>query len=240
MKKMLLVCTSFCNLALASAAFADGPSYLEPEPTPLPPAPAVIQDWSGAYAGASAGFGVGEATHSFSNGAPTGDSDPSGVLLGVFLGYVWQSGSVVYGAEIDILHSGYSGSFVDTTGFTSQGVIDANWQASLRGVLGHAGSFGQRPALYYLTAGLAVGDFDFRGGPPIPTPPGGGYSDQMNGWTAGVGMDIAVAENAALRVEYRYTDFGETSGFLSPNYPAVSMPVEVNQRSLHIGYRIRF
>lgn len=240
MKKLLLVCTSICSLTLASAALADGPSYVEPEPAPLPPAPSIIQDWSGAYAGLSAGFGFGEATHSFSNGAPTGDSDPSGGLFGVFLGYAWQSGNLVYGAEIDIMYSDYSGSFVDTTGATSQGVIDTNWQASVRGVLGHAGSFGQRPALYYLTAGWAVGDFDFLGGPSVPVPPGGGYSEQLSGWTAGIGMDIAMADNAALRIEYRYTDFGEASGILNPTFPTVTMPVEVTQHSLHIGYRIRF
>lgn len=221
------------------AAVADGLDPVAPVPAPLPPV-AVVHDWSGAYAGLFAGYAFGDATHSFSNGSPTDDSDPTGALLGAMIGYTWQSGNFVYGGEVDIAYSDYSGTYVNATGATSQGTIEGDWQASVRGILGHAGSLGQRPALYYVTAGWAVGEFDFLGGPSVPVPPGGGYSEQMNGWTAGIGVDIALENNAALRFEYRYTDFGQASGRLVPTFPAVTMPVDVTQHSIHIGYRIRF
>lgn len=240
MKRLLLTCTAIGSLGLASAALADGPAPVTPVPEPMAPMAAPVHDWSGAYGGLFMGYAFGEATHSYSNGAPTGDSDPAGAVLGGFLGYAVQDGNFVYGGEIDVAYSDFTGSFVDTTGITSQGVIEGNWQGSIRGVIGHAGTLGARPALYYLTAGWAVGEFDFLGGPSAPVPPGGGYSEQLNGWTVGLGMDLALENNAALRIEYRYTDFGEASGALAPTFPGVTMPVDVTQHMLQVGFRMQF
>ena len=143
------------------------------------------QDWDGAYGGLTVGYAFGDATHSFSNGAPTDNSSPTGALFGGFVGYAFQTGTTGWGGEADLELSNYSGSFINTTGATSQGTIDGNWQGSIRGVLGLAGSMAGKPALYYATAGWAVGEFDFLGGPSAPVPPGGGYSEQMSGWTRG-------------------------------------------------------
>lgn len=203
-------------------------------------APALAQDWDGFYAGGTLGFAAGNAVHTFSNGAPTDNSDPTGVLLGGFAGYAWQSGNYVYGGEIDLEWSDYNGSFVNTSGATSQGVVEGNWQGSIRGVVGIAGNLGGSPALYYLTAGYAVGDFDFLGGPSVPVPPGGGYSEVMHGVTAGFGMDVRVDQQTSFRVEYRYTNFGEASGALSPTFPGVTMPVDVEQHALRVGLRFEF
>ncbi len=120
--------------------------------------PAMAQDWAGFYGGLSVGYGLGDATHSYSNLAPTDNSNPEGALIGGFVGYGVQSGNTVWGGEIDLEFSDYSGSFVNTTGATSQGSIDGNWQGSVRGVLGLASTFAGKPALYYATGGWAVGE----------------------------------------------------------------------------------
>ena len=203
-------------------------------------APAAAQDWDGFYGGFSVGYGLGDATHSFSNGAPTDNSSPNGALIGGFVGYGFQSGNTVWGGEVDLEFSNYSGSFVNTTGATSQGVIDGKWQGSVRAVLGLAGNFASKPALYYATGGWAVGEFDFLGGPSAPVPPGGGYSETLNGWTAGVGMGVRVAANTTVRVEYRYTDFGTASGTIAPTFPGVTMPVDVTQHAVRFGLRMEF
>ena len=202
--------------------------------------PALAQNWDGLYGGFSVGYAFGDATHSFSNGAPTDNSSPDGALIGGFLGYGIQSGNTVWGGEVDLEFSDYSGSFVNTTGATSQGVIDGNWQGSIRAVLGFEGALAGKPTLYYATGGWAIGEFDFLGGPSVPVPPGGGYSETLNGWTAGVGVDIQVAANTAMRLEYRYTDFGEASGTLGPTFPAVTMPVDVTQHAVRFGIRMNF
>ena len=224
----------------ATVAHAGGMTQPAADPAVVTPTPAPVTDWSGLYGGLSVGYALGSASHSYSNGAPTDDSDPKGFLLGGFLGYAVQSGKVVWGGEVDMDFSDYSGSFVNNTGSTSQGVIDGNWQGSVRGMVGIAGDLGSRPALYYATAGWAVGGFDFLGGPSTPVPPGGGYSEQMDGWTGGIGVDARMSDNTALRVEYRYTDFGTARGTLAPTFGGVTMPVDVTQHALRVGVRTQF
>ena len=196
------------------------------------------QDWSGPYGGITFGYAFGDANHSFDNGAPSGNASPSGALIGGFLGYGFQSGNMVYAGEIDAEFNSQSGSYINTTGATSGGTTEGDWQASVRGVVGFAGQLGGKPALYYATAGWATGQFDFMGGPSAaPTNP---YSDTMSGWTAGVGMDWRVDAMTALRLEYRYTDFGTASGVLAPAFPGVTMPVDVIQHAVRLGVRIDF
>jgi len=196
------------------------------------------QDWAGAYGGLTFGYGFGDATHRYSNGAPSGNSSPDGVLFGGFLGYGFQSGNMVYAGEIDIDKNNANGSFVNTTGSTSGGTTEGDWQASIRGVVGVSGQLANKPALYYATAGWATGRFDFLGGPSAaPTNP---YSDTLNGWTAGLGIDWRVETNTAVRLEYRYTDFGQASGVLAPAFPGVTMPVDVTQHAARVGVRMDF
>ena len=196
------------------------------------------QDWDGLYAGATFGYAAHSAEHSFSNLAPTGQSDPEGLLLGGFVGYAWQQGQTVYGAEMDFEGSNATGSFLDTTGSTSGGTADLNWQGSIRGVVGYAAQMGNRPTLYYATAGWAYGDFDFQGGPSAA--PTNTYSASMDGWTAGFGMDTRLEDDVTLRVEYRYTDYGTADGSLAPGFPGVNMPVDVTQHALRVGVRWDF
>jgi outer membrane immunogenic protein len=217
-----------CNAVIASVAMLAVPTL------------ASAQNWDGPYGGLTAGFAKGDATHTYSNGAPTGNSDPDGALLGGFLGFAWQTGTTVWALEADIESSDFNGSFVNNTGATSSGVIDGKWQASIRGVLGYDGNLGGNPALYYVTAGWATGKFDFNGGPSAPFPPVGGYSDTLNGWTLGVGIDWLLAANTSMRIEYRHTDFGSTTGPLVPTFPGVNMPVNVDQDALRIGVRFQF
>lgn len=202
------------------------------------PVAVAAQDWDGFYGGISFGYALGDATHSFDNGAPSGNSSPDGALVGGFLGYGFQSGNMVYGAEADVSLNNRSGSYINTTGSTSGGTTEGVWQSSIRGVIGVAGQLSGRPALYFATAGWAVGEFDFMGGPSAT--PTNSYSDTLNGWTAGIGMDWRVQANTSVRIEYRYTDFGTASGALAPAFPGVTMPVDVTQHAFGLGVRIDF
>ncbi|MDX8353861.1 outer membrane protein [Cognatiyoonia sp. IB215182] len=203
------------------------------------PGLAAAQDWDGLYGGLTLGYAAGDADHSFSNGAPDGNSEPDGALLGGFLGFGYQNGNTVWGGEIDLETSDFSGSFAETSGSTSAGQIDGEWQGSIRAVLGYASQLGGRPALFYGTVGYAVGEFDFRGG-PAGSPLDDGYDERMEGPTAGVGLDWRFAPQAALRAEYRYTDFGEAKGDLEPGFPGVEMPVDVTQNAIRISVRFDF
>ncbi len=202
------------------------------------PCMASAQDWDGLYGGLTAGYVNHDAKHRFSNAAPSGDSSPDGALYGGFAGYAFQSGQMVYGAEADFEGSTASGSYTNLTGATSGGRSELNWQGSVRAVVGYAGNLGSNPALFYATGGYAYGDFDFRGGPSgFAT---NSYSDKLDGWTIGAGIDTRLASNLSLRTEYRYTDYGRSNGTLAPAFPAVNMPVKVTQHAVRIGLRYDF
>lgn len=202
------------------------------------PISASAQDWSGFYGGLTAAYAWHDSTHTFSNGAPTGNSDAEGRLLGAFVGYARQSGTMVYGVEMDADISDASGSFINPVGATSGGAAELNWQSSIRGVLGYAGQMFNTPTLFYGTLGYAYGDFDFTGGPAAAAT--NRYSDELDGWTVGVGMDARLTARSSLRVEYRYTDYGTARGALAPAFPGVVMPVSVEQHALRVGLRIEF
>ncbi|SHL49036.1 outer membrane immunogenic protein [Roseovarius marisflavi] len=202
------------------------------------PCLASAQVWDGFYGGLALGYTDLDAKHSYSNGAPSGNSSPDGALYGAFAGYAVQSGQMVYGAEVDFEGSEASGSYTNLTGATSAGRSELNWQGSVRAVVGYAGNLGPNPALFYATGGYAYGDFDFRGGPAAT--PTNGYSDKLDGWTIGAGIDTRIATNLSLRTEYRYTDYGKSRGTLAPAFPAVSMPVKVTQHAVRVGLRWDF
>lgn len=204
----------------------------------LAPAMAAAQDWGGLYGGLTTGYVSLDASHTFSNGAPSGSSDPDGALVGTFVGYGIQSGNTVYGVEADLEWADASGSFVNLAGATSAASAELNWQGSVRGVLGYAGTMFSRPTLFYGTVGYAYGDFDFRGGPAAA--PTNAFSDGVDGWTVGFGFDRRFSANMSLRAEYRYTDYGTASGTLAPAFPAVVMPVSLNEHAVRVGLRLDF
>ena len=104
--------------AISNAADLGGKAHV-PVPEPIASAPAT---WAGTYLGGHLG------------GAVDGDSD---VLGGAQLGYNWQNGGLVYGAEGDI-------SFGDDT------------VGTIRGRLGLA----NQSWLFFGTAGLAIDEND--------------------------------------------------------------------------------
>lgn len=216
---------------LASAAFAWMVAVV--------PCVGVAQDWDGLYGGLTLGYGFHDTSHSFSNLAPGLNTDPDGLLYGAFLGYAIQNGQTVFGAEVDFEGSTASGTDVNVTGATSGAKMEQNWQGSIRAVLGIAANLGPNPALYYGTVGWAFADYDFNGGPSTGFL-ANSYSDSLDGWTIGVGVDTRFATDWALRAEYRCTDYGKANGQLAPGFPAVSMPVSVKQHALRVGLRKDF
>lgn len=197
------------------------------------------QDWDGLYGGVTLGYVSHDTTHTFSNGVPTLSTDPDGALYGAFLGYSFQTGQTVFGGEIDFEGSSASGTDVSFVGATSGARMEQNWQGSVRAILGFAGNLGPNPALFYGTLGWAYADYDFNGGPAAAFA-ANGYSDSLDGWTVGLGIDTRFSNNLSLRTEYRYTDYGSANGPLAPGFPAVTMPVSVTQHAVRVGLRYDF
>jgi len=160
-------------------------------------------DWSGFYAGLSAGYGSGNA-RSVSNGSGIVTDVPlNGGLFGATVGANAQFDAFVLGAEGDLMWSGLNGSAVcvGTPAFTCNANVE--WLGSLRARAGVA----LDSVLLFATGGLAV-----AGGRGTVTPPATGitnaFSDTYVGWTLGAGVEVAVTEAVSVKAEYGYYDLG--------------------------------
>jgi outer membrane immunogenic protein len=166
--KMKASITSMATiLALASPAFAGGPTEPVPEPVIAPaPVPAPVNtggEWGGAYVGAQLGYADVD-----SNG---GGLDGDGVLGGVHAGYRYDFGTAVVGGELD-----YDTASIDL-GATAGDELESVTRLKLM-----AGADLGR-TLVYGTAGYAYAEAT-----------AGGASLSDDGWFAGLGADYALTD----------------------------------------------
>jgi outer membrane immunogenic protein len=132
MKKKMLAISVAAVAAAGSAAAADLPR--NPAPYYYPPAPS-FYNWSGFYAGLNLGYEWSKVTGSSVN--------PAGVAGGGQLGYNWQTGQFVFGAETDIQVSAADDTFAPWK-------FSNPWFGTLRGRAGYAMS----NILLFATGGL--------------------------------------------------------------------------------------
>lgn len=186
------------GVSLASAASAADLIVSEPAP-----AVGIVDtagtNWDGFFVGAFAGYGWGTLSDEdgYFNTAGT-EYDSEGWQLGVNAGYNFTvSEALVAGIVADVAWADINGE--DTTDDIS---YNTDWTGSVRGRLGiNAGAF-----LPYITAGVAFAN-------NTVTDTTGVYEDTQvhTGWTAGAGVEFAVADNVSLDVQYRYSDYGTAS-----------------------------
>lgn len=207
----------------ASALAADLPYPADPAPA-VSDLPAAVPafDWSGAYAGAALGWGLGSFT---TRSAVTGkfDNDPGGLVGGVYGGYNFMlSPSVLAGFEADI-------NFTDLNDRTTAGGVSvrtrSDWNSSLRARFGYA--FDR--FLVYGTGGLAIADVGVSAN---------GVKDSTTalGWTLGAGIESAVTDNIILRLDYAYQDFGRESF----NLGGTSYSTDLSNNLIRAGIAYKF
>lgn len=210
MNRLLLSAAAIAALTLpATAADIAVPEYA--------PAPVVVEDvfdWTGFYAGVHGGFGGGEFEYDLSGDDPAFSADASldssGFFAGGQLGFNWQAGQWVFGAEADIAWSGIEGDLeidIDELGEGEAG-SEVNWFGTGRL---RAGFLPTERLLVYATGGVAYGDvesfIEIDGLLDEST------SDTQVGWTAGGGFEYAVTNNITLKTEYLYVDLGDQELF---------------------------
>jgi outer membrane immunogenic protein len=186
-------------IALASLTGAAFAADLPIKAPPQPVAPLYLPfTWTGAYAGASGGYGW------------TGSSglDASGGFGGGQIGYNFQTGNMVVGIEGDIAGAGISqtvnGAFANGFPFTTAFTTDT--LASLRGRAGVA----YNNWLFFGTAGGGWAHDKFSGN--IGVNP---FSSNqwLSGWTAGVGVEWSFAPNWSTKFEYLHYGLGAPNSF---------------------------
>jgi outer membrane immunogenic protein len=204
------------SMIIASTALA---ADLSRPPPPPPQAPiayiAPVYNWSGVYVGINGGWGFGNATVNVPNligtvatipGGSASATDNGGVVGGT-LGFNYQAGQWVFGAEGDWDYSGINtGSTNQICNNTGNCQTGNNWLATLRGRVGYA----MDRVLFYGTGGGAFGNMQ-------TTIDGTETTRTKAGWTAGAGVEWAFAENWTAKIEYLYVDLGNAnaSGFCS-------------------------
>ena len=171
----------------------------------IPAGPAF--DWTGFYLGIQGGYQAGESrvTEFFlPSGVPTGytpHTDMDGLTGGGHIGYVYQTGSAVFGVEADAELTNIGGTHTTPSSIFG---ITQQWQASLRARLGLAAT---DRLLIYATGGLAVTGLD-NTADYLPGPFAKEWNGIAAGGTVGVGAEYAISDHLSLRAEYRYSDFG--------------------------------
>ncbi|GIL38039.1 outer membrane protein [Roseiterribacter gracilis] len=211
----LLSAALLSNAAHAQQAASTSPSF----------------NWSGFHAGINAGFGTSDKEDIVTTGVLAGNiaqiaanrrpglvtNSRDGFLGGAQIGYDWQVGKFVYGveADLDITDLDHTTSFISTLNDRTDFKQKQTSFGTVRARAGYAvGNF-----LPYVTAGWAFGRYSnsvnlISNAAPNPVTFSGSQSGLGTGWTAGAGIDYALAGTTAfgnpvsLRAEYLYYDLG--------------------------------
>jgi outer membrane immunogenic protein len=219
MKRAVLACVGIAALGGVAAA-ADLP------PAPAAPyykAPAYVPPgytWSGFYLGVNGGGAWGRSSWTTTSGF-----DTSGGFVGGTIGYNYQAEQAVFGIEGDI-------DWADINGTTSVGTClscktSDDWLATVRGRLGYAAD----RFMPYVTGGLAVGDIK------ASMPGFGGGSATNAGWTAGGGIEFAIAGHWTAKAEYLYVDLGHFSCGIACGATTQNVSFDANLFRGGINYR---
>ncbi len=195
--KRMLIAGAVAFVAGGQALAADLPPPMAPPPrapATYVPAPVPFYNWGGIYVGLNAGYNFGTVSPT-----PAGltNFNTSGFLGGGTVGFNYQWAAIVAGLEGDWDYNSINNSIPAADG---GGNFKSNWLATARGRLGYAWD----RVLLFGTGGAAFAPASLPGG-----------STTMDGWTAGAGVEVAVAPNWTVKAEYLYVNF------LNPSIAAV-------------------
>jgi len=196
----------------ASAADRTGPANKRPvykaAPMPVPADPG----WNGFYLGANVGGGFAYSDSEFSvTGGPrfaTVSNRLLGPLVGAQAGYNWQADAAVFGVEADIQYGNVRGSLTAPCipGACASYDQKLPWFGTVRARAGYtSGGW-----LFYATGGYAYARPEtdaYAGAGPLTAV--STHGDNVNGWTAGTGIEVMLGPHWSAKLEYLYIDFGK-------------------------------
>src|SRR5262245_10827277 len=271
-KRLALACVA---LGLTPAASPAGELSVAPLYRPVPFVPRQTVEWTGLTFGANAGYGWGTASTTtaffgdtpatttlspfaggvttpfgrgvteLSNTGVSGSGRLSGPLAGGQIGFNWQAGWAVFGAEVDAQWTGLRSSFpsgCDTaTCFASDAV-------RVKSLLTGRGRFGVAFDWFmpYVTAGAALASVSDDLVLTIGGVTGAfdSHTGSRLGWTAGAGVDIALTSNWSARFEYLYVNVDDIQTTARiPNVlglGSTAMGIQVHDSILRVGVNYRF
>lgn len=172
--------------------------------------PAFSADWSGFHAGVHTGYALGHTGFDYQGGGAA-SHDTEGPFGGFQAGYDMQSGSLVYGAELEASVYSVDGStHCPNPSWSCQSSLGPGGSARVR--VGYAtGNF-----LLYGTGGGALVDARLQ----TVNPAGQDFGENQTqlGWTAGLGVEYRWTPLISTKLEYRYTDLGDATYTVDTGY----------------------
>src|SRR3984893_17139895 len=232
--KRICIFGSSMGVVLAPCSLAIGADL----PTSLPikaPVRATIYDWTGFYVGGQVGYGggsLGPGTNPIPDQAVFFPHSLTGMMSGFQAGYNLQlPNRVVLGVEADV-------SFASPVDRPKLGLAPFNttleYAATARGRIGYA--FGT--ILPYVTGGLAWGQSRVN----VNAVDGSLLSSRLLphvGWTADLGMEMAVGGNWTAKIEYDYIDLARrTYGLGDAMLPDINVDPRIHAIKVGLNYQL--
>jgi outer membrane immunogenic protein len=225
----LLAFTLTSVAALATANAAD--MYRAPEPFAggYKDGP-VYSNWAGFYVGAHAGGAWSDLkVTDFDEDNNKFTNSTSGAFGGGTVGYNFQRGNFVFGAEIDLGVMDISHSKANPIDALIVSKVDSGFYMDATARLGY--SFGQ--ALIYAKGGYAYFDGSISitdiGEATIK-------ATGFNGWTLGGGLEYKLNPAWSLKGEYQYFDFGTASGAMPTDGDRYRTELTVHTAKVGVNY----
>ena len=205
MKKLLMSVSFIALSSISAVSAADLPSK---KTAPLAPV-GTTYNWAGPYLGAQAGYTVSSQITGTLSSYSAYLPEAKGGFGGIYGGYNFQSGAVVYGGELDFALANVEDTKSYVSGTTSAKFkTSQSWVGSARLRLGYAFN----NILLFTTAGLATSDGKISVAIASPTlNSSGSATKDLLGLAIGGGLEYGISNNLTTKLEYRYTTYQTVS-----------------------------
>lgn len=223
MKKLIMILASGSALAAAPAMAQDATT--EPGPT-----------FTGPRIEAVLGYDMNKAGSSIDDGISDRNERAKGLLYGVGVGYDFDAGPVVVGAEAELTDSTAKSRFGngEFAGF-GLGNVKANRDLYVGARVGAKVS---PNAMVYVKGGYTNAKFDVRNNDGTTT-----YNQDIDadGWRAGIGAEYAMSKNTFAKVEYRYSNYSKAEVDLNGTLAdSDRFNVDTDRHQIVAGVGVRF
>ncbi len=194
--------------------------------------------WTGSYIGVQGGYGTATAAFTAPGEAvPFGTLDLSGWLGGVRGGLDWQQGNIVFGLVGDVNIADINANVVNFGGFGSDVQATIDRAGSFRGRLG----FASNNFLFYGTAGLGVAHVNATVSNLAPADTGSDTASNTHvGWTAGLGVEMAVSNNITIGAEWLYSDYGSRNYHFDDGAGTLDASTGLKSNAFLVSLNMRF
>ena len=219
---------------------------------------AIPYNWTGFYIGGHLGYGFEDSSVGITGNTPAVaalislgtipgslSTDPTGWLTGIQLGYNYEIGKFVIGAETDLSLAdiqnkssfGHVGPILPFAFYTTTAEQRMQWFGTLRARLGFTPI---NNLMIYGTGGLAYGRVEYAGNINrsailVNFNILGSDTVTKTGWTAGGGVEYALSNRWSVKGEYLYYDLGSETLTGVQNPP----PIILTQNSANYAFVTR-